>query len=614
MNEDMDSVVVTGESRKDAVENGALELGLHPEDVSSDVIEEGTKGILGFFSKPWKLKVFPREAKDEGIRDATLEEAMKAAESVDGSFQLEVESRKIMLTVFPPSGTGEAVDPSEVVSHLKQIGLSYCDFDLVREVVKKRKGSPEKIGELPPGEDIDTQYEIDISDDALHAELTIRPPKFGGDPPDMEELRRQLKHAEVVEGINWDVVENMVESKRYNETVEVARGREPESGDDARIKYHFKTQSDPQFDSEASQVNFRELGLIENVDEGDLLAEKIEPSPGRPGLTVRGDKIEAPSGEEVTMEYGDNVRKEGNRLFSEIPGQVVLDDGVVQVHEVHNIEGDVDYSTGNVEFRGTVHVDGGVRDRFKVKADGDIIVEGSVGKSYLQAEGDIIVKGGIRGKGRAQLNAQGNIVTEFVEHAGMISQNHIVVSEMILHSQLDAGESIFVSGGRGLLTGGTVRAGLEIYAEEIGSIGTSETRIEVGIDPVFFREMSKIELKILEQQEKLDKIERAIQTLEGREDLNEDQEEKLRSLRENEESLNRNIDNFREEQETLVRRAEEREGARISCSGTVFTGTKIVIGNDIYTIRASEKEHCTFKKLGSSIDAGPFEEISPPEV
>lgn len=607
-----ESVVVEGETRQAALEEGARQLGLHPDDVKATVITEGSSGIMGMFESPWELEVSPRPQR-ESLREATLEEAMKAAEAVDGSFQLSVEGRKIYLTVHPPSGTGNAVDPDEIIAHLHRIGLSYCDFDRVRSVVSTKKGHPERIGELPPGEDINAQYDVIVSDDKMTAELMIEPPKLGGDPPTLEEAERAIADAGVTEGINDQVVENMVETPRFNEAVTIAEGRPAEQGTDAKIEYHFNTDRKPEFDGE-EQVDFRELDLINNVEEGDLLAEKTDPGSGRPGMTVTGEQVPAPDGEDKELEFGENVRKEGNRLFSTIVGEVILGENGVEVHEVHTVDGDVDYSTGNIEFQGTVVVEGSVRDRFRVKAAGNIMIEGSVGKAYLQADNDVIVGGGIRGKSGAQVNAGANIVSEFVERSGLIAQENVMVNEMILHSQVDAGESVFVNGSRGLIVGGHVRAGKTIFARELGSVGASETRVEVGVDPVFFREMAKVEKKILKQQEKLDKIERAINTLSGRDDLSEEDETKLRELEKNQENLTRNIENFREEQQTLARQAEEREGASVSVDGTVFGGTRVIIGNDIYTVHGGDIEHCTFKKLGNKIEVSRFQEPEVPEI
>lgn len=612
--EDPREVLTQGETREQALLDGARKLDIPPEEVTYTVIESGSDGFLGFFERPWKLKVRPRGERSS-VKDATVEEAMKAAESVDGSFNLNVETRKIMLTVYPPEGTGKSVEPEQVIGHLNQVGLSFCDFDRVRTVVNDEKGEATQIGRLPPGEDIDTDYEVKISEDGLEAELTLRPPRLGGDPPSVEQVQRLLNELGISEGIEWNTIEEMVEERRYNEPVVVARGRTPEKGEDAKIQYHFDVESSPNFEEQDGKIDFREMGLINNVEEDELLAEKIAPTPGRKGLTVQGDPLEAPGGDDVELKPGENVHGEDGELYSEISGQVIKDnEDVVSVYDVYTVEGDVDYGTGNIVFDGTVLVEGSVKDRFKVQATGDIIVEEGVEKAYLQSEQNILIQAGIRGKGGAQINAGGSIMVDFIEQAGLIAQENIVASEMVMHSRLDAGEGVYVTGERGLIAGGQIRAGREVYAKEIGSIGASETNIEVGIDPKFFRTIAKIEEKIVEQREKLDKVERAIQTMEPKEELDEEQRGKYDKLLETQENLERNIENFREEQENVSRRASDREGSSVMIEGVAYGGTRIGIGNEIYRVRSGKKEHCGFRKLDQSIQQVTFEKPAIPSL
>lgn len=607
-------VLTEGETREEALLDGARKLDLPPEEVTFTVIESGSDGILGFFEKPWKLKVRP-ERERSSVKDATVEEAMKAAESVDGSFNLQVENREVLLTVYPPEGNGKSVEPEPVIGHLNQVGLSFCDFDRVRTVVNDEKGEPTQIGRLPPGEDIDTDYEVRISEDGLQAELTLRPPRLGGDPPSVEQVQRLLNELGISEGIKWDAIKEMVENNRFNEPVVIAEGRSPEKGEDAKVQYHFDVDSTPNFEEQDGKIDFREMGLINNVEEDELLAEKIEPTPGRKGLTVQGDPLEAPDGDDVELRPGENVYQQDGKLHSEISGQVIKDnDDVVSVYDVYTVEGDVDYSTGNIVFDGTVMVEGSVRDRFKVQATGDIIVEEGVEKAYLQSEQNIMIQAGIRGKGGAQINAAGSIMVDFIEQAGLIAQGNIIASEMVMHSRLDAGEGVYVTGDRGLIAGGQIRAGREVYAKEIGSIGASETNIEVGIDPKFFRTIAKIDEKIVEQREKLDKVERAIQTMESKSELDEGQQKKYDKLLETQKNLERNIENFREEQQNVSRRASDREGACVMVEDVAYSGTRIGIGNEIYRIRSGQKEHCGFRKFDKSIQQVTFEKPAIPTL
>ncbi len=606
-------VIVEAETKPEAMKKGAEELGLTLSEIEATVIQVGTSGLLGFFARPWRLRIRPRVS-DDSLLEATLEEALEAAEGVDGSFNLQVSEGKILLTIHPPLGTGKAVEADEIIDHLQHIGLEYCDFDEVRKAALNPDGEPVKIGVVPPDENFNARYEVQVLEEGLSARMTILPPRLGGEPASLKGARRKLKSERITEGIKWDRIENMIENENYNEPVEVARGRPPEKGDPAEVITYFETDKKPRPAESEGRVDFRELNLINNVEEGEILAEIRPATPGRPGITVRGKKIKAERGDEKNIVAGKNVRRQNNKFYATASGNVTISEGELRVQEIYIVEGDVDYSTGNIDFDGTVVVKGNVHDRFKIKASGDIIIEQGVGKSYIQSEQDIVVKEGIRGKGGAQLNARGNVISSFIEQAGVIAQGYVIGGEMILHSRIDAGKGIYVAGGRGLITGGSVRAGLFIYACEVGSIGTTETRMEVGIDPGYFRRAARIEGKLVDQREKLDKIERAVNTLEGRGPLPEKDREKLEKLLANRERLQQNIENFEEEKDSLFKQATLREDALISVENAVHSGTRIGIGSDYRFIRTGGVQHCTFRLRDGRVEIHSFYEISPPEI
>lgn len=78
-------------------------------------------------------------------------------------------------------------------------------------------------------------------------------------------------------------------------------------------------------------------------------------------------------------------------------GHASLVGGKVFVSDVYEVPADVDNSTGNIEYSGSVTVRGNVKGGFRISAKGDIVVEGIVEDAELYAGGQIIVKRGIHG-------------------------------------------------------------------------------------------------------------------------------------------------------------------------------------------------------------------------
>src|SRR5690606_10829431 len=102
---------------------------------------------------------------------------------------------------------------------------------------------------------------------------------------------------------------------------------------------------------EDGSIDFFNLGLITNVNAGQVLVTKKEPVPGIPGKTVTGEVIEAPVPKNRELPGGKNVEKrDDNTLVATIAGQVVVDGNRINVLPVYEVNGDVDLSTGNIEF------------------------------------------------------------------------------------------------------------------------------------------------------------------------------------------------------------------------------------------------------------------------
>jgi hypothetical protein len=92
-------------------------------------------------------------------------------------------------------------------------------------------------------------------------------------------------------------------------------------------------------------------------------------------------------------------------LISDIDGQVQINNGRVDVVSVLNIAGDVGYGTGNIDFTGSVFVEGTVLHGFSVKASENIEIKGALEGANIEAGGDVNLLGGVKGVGKSIIKA-----------------------------------------------------------------------------------------------------------------------------------------------------------------------------------------------------------------
>ena len=95
------------------------------------------------------------------------------------------------------------------------------------------------------------------------------------------------------------------------------------------------------------------------------------------------------------------------RLIATQDGHLTFAHEAFQVSPLLEIQGDVDYSTGNIDFSGDVHICGDVRENFTVHAQGTVTVDGLVEAATVEAGGDLVIARGVVGDGRALLKSNG---------------------------------------------------------------------------------------------------------------------------------------------------------------------------------------------------------------
>src|SRR5699024_2474318 len=103
-------------------------------------------------------------------------------------------------------------------------------------------------------------------------------------------------------------------------------------------------------------------------------------------------------GKNPPLKYGKNVQLLENNLYlvAERNGLVQLKNGKIVVSEIFEVD-NVDGTVGNICFNGTVIVRGNAAMGFRVKADGDVKINGILEGAYIENTGDVTVRYGIQG-------------------------------------------------------------------------------------------------------------------------------------------------------------------------------------------------------------------------
>jgi hypothetical protein len=275
----------------------------------------------------------------------------------------------------------------------------------------------------------------------------------------------------------------------------------------------------------------------------------------------------------------------------------MLVEGKVFVSNVLEVE-NVDNSTGNIDYEGSVRVNGNVGTNFVVKAKGNIEVKGVVEGALLEAGGNIIIARGMNGMSRGVLRAEGNVISKFIENAKVAAGGY-VSTESILHSEVAAGTSISVTGRRGFITGGRVSAASLIQVKTLGSSMGADTVVEVGIDPGLKQKAQQLQKQIADSNKMIAQIHPVLsamtQKLAQGVKLKPEQIKSLQEMLQKENQLKEAVERDTAEYESLQALMDESTAAKIEVSGEVFPGTRICI-SDVSMVVKNSMSYCRFTK------------------
>lgn len=367
------------------------------------------------------------------------------------------------------------------------------------------------------------RLEVKISADKLEAEIFL---KVGEEDLESIVLKESdvynaLQTSKVKAGILEEVVQELcaIPAKYANARVTIARGVAPVDGTDAFIEYpYLATVSDEEGPKELEdgRVDFYNITSIPNVVKGQLLARKIPATPGTPGTAVTGEPIAPKAGKEINIKPGKNVvhNKERTMVYAAIDGQVSFtDQDRLNVFPVFEVNGDVDFGVGNIDFVGTVVIRGNVLNGFRVKASGDIRVLGSVEGAELYADGSIEIKSGIVAQDKGVIVAGKDIRTSFIQNANVTAGHQVIVSQSIMFSTVRAGKQIICKGPKGIIIGGVLQAGEKIAARVFGNNSATPTVLEVGVKPELRQELANIQKDLQNVYENLRKTDQGLGVL-----------------------------------------------------------------------------------------------------
>lgn len=119
-------------------------------------------------------------------------------------------------------------------------------------------------------------------------------------------------------------------------------------------------------------------------------------------------------------------------VLANLDGVVLIAGTVLFVSRRLEIPKSVDFSTGNIDFDGSIHVGGGIKDRFVVTATEDIAVDGLIEGATINAGGSLCCGRGMVAKERGTINVAHHVDIGFLNNVrGSVGRNLNVRGEIM---------------------------------------------------------------------------------------------------------------------------------------------------------------------------------------
>ncbi len=520
------------------------------------------------------------------------------------------EDGNVLSAVFEPVGNKEPIDAAWV-KHVvadKAFADIFIIPDALNELVTKYNTASDGFT-LTIGERRDGAFSINVAADLMAAHLTIIPP-IGGKAVTSEQIYEALREKGIVFGVLDENIASSV-AKGNIQNILIAAGVRPVAGEDAQLVSLVAEAKErrPQL-AEHDTVDYRNLGDLVTVKPGDPLMRRLPPSEGESGKNIQGLPIPAPMGNDMQFQSGlagtEVDPNDPDLLAASISGQPVLVSCGVIVEPIIAFKS-VDLSSGNLDVAGTLSISGDVKPGMKVKATGDIVIGGVVEAAQVEAGGDIEIQGGIIGQGDAGksgveqspaiavIKANGSVRALYVENACVTAGADIVVQEVVMKSELNAGNRIMVGepgSGKGRIIGGQCRATTRIEASVAGSRASVSTKLEVGADPSTQEKLISVTDLLAVKEKELEETDKSLAYIRGNShrldpNMMKEKEEILQSLR-------TEIQELTGQKRRLRKRMELVENAAIRVERIVYGGVLIRIGENTMLLE-EDNENVTFR-------------------
>lgn len=329
---------------------------------------------------------------------------------------------------------------------------------------------------------------ITVSDDKMSATLTLYPGFSGGGGLSLNDIVEYCSEREITYGIDEvsikETIDLIAETKQPQIDIPIARGVLPVDGRDAFLRFEVDIGPLPGKILQDGSIDWRERKIFIGIDKGELIATKIPLSQGTAGSDVLSLPIVQKPGKDIKVKVTGDVQyiEENQQVVATKSGVLtIVNEKDIKVSAKQTIDGDVDFSTGNIEANDCLEIKRDVRQGFTVFCVGDLSIGRNVINAKIHTKGNSKILGGLLGD-NSRLVAEGDTEISFVEKGTVKSGGTVIISKGAYYANISSNKKIMCRNDSKIV-GGTIYAGYDFIGGNVGSHNAAPTLIAAGVDP-----------------------------------------------------------------------------------------------------------------------------------
>lgn len=443
--------------------------------------------------------------------------------------------------------TTEPLTEIAIQTRLEQAGYGRCrvdseslsnlllEYQTLQQKNQQQAAEPAVEIEYFIAEKLDAEVIFEITDEQMQA-FAIITTAWGGQAISANMLVKAAQAHGIIFGFSKANIIRLITHASKAEPgaklkLLIAKGRAVEHGLNSRFEAKIpdmeSRRNKPIVNSD-KKADLRDFGEIPAVKAGDVVMQRHPPTTGVDGMTVMGQVFQAVPGQNLEWNIGEGTElsaTDHNLLVAARDGLPRVIEAGATVDEVFTVK-NVDLTTGHIQFRGSVIINGDVTEGMKVIAGGSVFIKGFVEGTLVEAGGDIKINGSIIGHQinvadnaiiySTELKADGDIQANLAQYAKICSGGNFYINKQMMHCSVSAAK---VYAGpednpNGKIIGGDFYLDYAIYTGSLGAASSSHILIKLNrlVDPIASQQqalrsqISAIKLHMLQSKEQLETL------------------------------------------------------------------------------------------------------------